>query len=59
MVFGMLLSLIGLVGMVWVIYDVIMHQKKMDRTNKVLWILGAVFFSIIVAIVYYFVVKKK
>jgi len=45
--------------MIWVIYDVVTHQKKMKSAHKVLWIIAAVLFSIITAIVYYLVVKRK
>ncbi|MBU1974490.1 MAG: PLDc N-terminal domain-containing protein [Nanoarchaeota archaeon] len=59
MVFRMIGWLIGIVAMIWVIYDVATQQKKMKSAHKVLWILGAVFFNIIIAIIYYFVVYKK
>jgi membrane protein DedA with SNARE-associated domain len=51
--------LIGIICAVWVIHDVLSEQKKMDSTHKALWIIGALLFSIITAIVYYLVVKKK
>lgn len=44
--------------MVWVIYDVLANNKKLSTTAKVLWIIAAVLFSVITAIVYYFVAKK-
>ncbi|PLW80236.1 hypothetical protein C0585_03730 [Candidatus Woesearchaeota archaeon] len=53
-----ILGLIALVCAVWIIYDVIVNQKRMSTLHKVLWIVFGVFFSIITAIVYYFVVKK-
>ena len=55
-------SLIGVVAFIcaiWVIYDVLATQKKMGPGNKVLWIVFALIFSIITAIVYYATVKKK
>ena len=51
--------LIGLICAVWVIYDVFTTQKKMKTEMKVLWTILAILFSVITAIVYYFVVKKK
>lgn len=59
MVFGMLGWLIGLAAMVWVIYDVFSKQKKLSTGTKVIWTIFAVLFSILTAIVYYFVVYKK
>lgn len=52
-----ILGLIGLACAVWVIYDVVVNQKRMKTLHKVLWIIAAIFFSIITAIVYYFVNK--
>jgi hypothetical protein len=52
-----LIGLIALICAVWVIVDVA-NQKKMPTGNKVLWIVCAIVFSIITAIVYYFVKKK-
>ncbi|MBN2112435.1 PLDc N-terminal domain-containing protein [Candidatus Woesearchaeota archaeon] len=59
MVFGTLVGLIGLVCAVWVIFDVMTKQKKMKDSHKIVWIVLAIVFSIITAIVYYFAVKKK
>lgn len=52
-----ILLIVGIICAVWVIYDV-WTQQKMDTVPKVLWSLAALFFSIITAIIYYFVVKK-
>lgn len=51
--------LLGLVAAIWVIYDVFTQQKKFSTEKKVIWTILAVFFSIITAIAYYFMVKKK
>jgi membrane protein DedA with SNARE-associated domain len=56
---GTVMWLIGLICAVWVIYDVLTNQKKMDTGMKILWIVLALIFSIITAIIYYFVVAKK
>ncbi len=56
--FGSLIGLIALVCAVWVIYDVFTQQKKWDDGKKIIWIICAILFSIITAIVYYLVVKK-
>jgi hypothetical protein len=55
---GGLLGLIALACAVWVIYDVAANQKKMSTGKKVLWIILAIFFSILTAIIYYLAVKK-
>ena len=54
-----LVWLLGLICAVWVIYDVAANQKKMTTGIKVSWIVFALIFSILTAIVYYFVVKRK
>jgi hypothetical protein len=59
MVFGTIGGLVGLAAMIWVIYDVFANQKKLSTGMKVMWTVLAVLFSIITAIVYYFVVYKK
>lgn len=56
---GTVIWLIGLICAIWVIYDVLANQKKMKVGMKVLWIILALIFSILTAIIYYFVVKKK
>ena len=57
--FGMFWWIIGIACAVWVIYDVATSQKKMKNEHKLLWIIAAVVFNIITAIVYYFAVKRK
>ncbi len=58
MALGGIIGIIGLVAFIWVVYDVLTNQKKMNTGHKVLWIVLGFFFSIITAIVYYFMVKK-
>ncbi len=55
---GSLVGIIALVCAVWVVYDVLTNNKKLSDTSKLIWIICAVIFSIITAIVYYFVEKK-
>ncbi len=55
MVFGTLLGIIAVLAAIWVIYDVIVHNKGLTDGMKILWIILAVFFNIITAIVYYFI----
>ncbi|OGI16095.1 hypothetical protein A3K63_02390 [Candidatus Micrarchaeota archaeon RBG_16_49_10] len=59
MAFGLLFGLVGLVCAVWIIYDVFTNQRKMGDREKLLWIVLAIVFSVITAIFYYFLVKKK
>jgi prolipoprotein diacylglyceryltransferase len=59
MVLNGILGLIGLVCAVWVIYDVWTIEKSLKQNHKIIWTIVAIFFSIITAIVYYFMVKKK
>lgn len=56
---GTIVGLVALICAVWVIYDVIMNNKGLSSGMKVVWIVCAVFFSIITAIVYYLVEKNK
>ena len=53
-----IIGIIAIVCAVWVIYDVWTVQKKMSDGTKVLWTILAIVFSIITAIVYYFMKKK-
>ncbi len=57
MVWGTIIGLISIICAIWVIYDV-WTVKKGTQTKRVLWTVAAVVFSIIAAIVYYFVEKK-
>ena len=51
--------IIALIGMIWVIYDVWAVNKKLSTGIKIIWTIAAIFFSIITAIIYYFVEKNK
>ncbi|WP_421877963.1 PLDc N-terminal domain-containing protein [Marinoscillum sp.] len=50
--------IIALVCAIWVIYDVVSNQKSMSGGSKLLWIICALIFNVITAIVYFFVVKR-
>jgi hypothetical protein len=58
MALNTILGIISLVLAVWVIYDVLAVQKKMSTGKKVIWVILALLFSIITAIVYYLLYKK-
>jgi len=55
MFYGSIIGVLALIAAIWVIYDVITNNKKLSDGMKVLWIVCAVLFNIITAIVYYFV----
>ena len=59
MVFGSLIGVIALICAVWVIYDVLVNNKRLSDGMKILWIVCAVIFSIITAIVYYLVGRNQ
>jgi len=51
---GTILWILGIICALWVIIDVL-GRKRLSTGMKVLWIIAAIVFSIITAIVYYFV----
>ena len=53
MAFGSILWIIGIIAAAWVIYDVLVNNKRLSDGMKVLWIVLAIIFSIITAIIYY------
>ena len=55
MVWTTLVWLVGIFCALYVIIDVLTNNKRLSTGMKVLWIVLALFFSIITAIVYYFV----
>jgi hypothetical protein len=54
-----ILYIVAIICAVWVIYDVWAVNKGMSAGAKVIWTICALLFSILTAIVYYFVGKKK
>lgn len=59
MALGGIIGIVGLISFIWIVYDILVNQKRMNTAHKVLWIVLGFFFSIITAIVYYFVIKSK
>lgn len=59
MEYSWILWLIGVICAVWVIVDVLTKQRKFSTGQKVIWVILAIVFSIITAIVYYFMYKNK
>jgi len=52
------LYILAIICAIWVIYDVLANNKKLSTGMKVLWIVCAVLFSIITAIIYYLIYKR-
>mgnify|MGYP001578282171 CR=1 FL=1 len=59
MVFGTILGVIALIAAIWVIYDVLVNNKRLSDGMKVLWIVFAMLFSIITAVIYYLVGRNQ
>jgi len=59
MVFGTILGVIALIAAIWVIYDVLVNNKKLSDGMKILWVVCAIFFSIITAVIYYLVGRNQ
>ncbi|MBS3094655.1 PLDc N-terminal domain-containing protein [Candidatus Pacearchaeota archaeon] len=57
--FGWLFGIIALIAAIWVIYDVLVNNKKLSDGMKVLWVICAVFFSIITAVIYFLVGRNN
>jgi hypothetical protein len=57
--FGSIIGLIALICAIWVIYDVLVKQRGMKDVHKIIWIVCAIVFSIITAVIYYLVVKQR
>jgi len=59
MVFGTIIGIIAIIAAIWVIYDVLVNNKRLSDGMKVLWIILAVIFSIITAVIYYLVGRNN
>lgn len=55
----MLWGLIALASVIWVIYDVLTQNQRLSTIMKIVWILVALIFGILGAIVYYFIGRSK
>ena len=56
---GPVIGIVALICAIWVIYDVFTNNKKLKIEMKVIWTIAALLFSILTAIVYFFVYKMK
>jgi uncharacterized protein involved in exopolysaccharide biosynthesis len=55
---GGIVGIVALIAAIWVIYEAATN-KSLSTGQKVLWIICALLFSIITAIVYYLVMKRR
>ena len=51
---GWLFGIIAIIAAIFLIYDVLANNRRLSSGMKLLWLILAVFFSIITAIIYYF-----
>ncbi len=56
---GGLIYLVGIIAAVWVIYEVWTQNPRLSDTEKLIWTIGAIFFSVITAVIYYFTQKRR
>ena len=59
MVLGGVIGVIAVLAAVWVIYDIIVNNKRLSDGMKVLWAVCAVLFSIITAVIYFLVGRNN
>ncbi|MDP4039817.1 MAG: PLDc N-terminal domain-containing protein [Candidatus Pacearchaeota archaeon] len=59
MAFGTIFGVLAIIAALWVIYDVLVNNKRLSDGMKVLWIICAVIFSIITAVIYYLVGRNN
>lgn len=52
-------GLIVLASVIWVIYDVITQNRGLSDIKKIIWIVVALIFGILGAVLYYFLGRKK
>ena len=57
--FGWLFGIIAIIAAIWVIYDVVVNNKGLSDGMKIFWVICAIFFSIITAVIYYFVGRNS
>ncbi len=56
---GTLISIIAILSAIWVLYDVWAVNRTLTDQGKIVWSILAIFFSILTAIFYYIMVKKR
>ena len=58
-ILGNILGIVALICAIWVIYDVLVNNKGLSTGMKIVWIVCAILFSIITAIVYFFIGRER
>ena len=59
MVYGWIWSILTLISVIWVVYDVFIEQKNMKMSMKILWTIAALLLGVIGAGVYYYMNHYK
>lgn len=59
MICNTIFGIIGVVAIVLVIYDVIVNNKRLSHGMNLLWVILTLLFSIIIALVYYFIGRDR
>ncbi|PIN81589.1 hypothetical protein COV13_00835 [Candidatus Woesearchaeota archaeon CG10_big_fil_rev_8_21_14_0_10_32_9] len=57
--YNILFFILAILAAIWVIYDVLVNNKRLSDGMKLFWVLLAIFFSIITAVVYYFLGRNS
>lgn len=52
-------GLIALVSFIWVLYDVLTRNKGLNDMMKIMWIVVALIFGVLGAILYYFIGRRR
>jgi len=56
---GRLAGLIAIAAAVWVIYHLWTKNNRLTDTEKLIWTIAAVAFSVLTAVIYYFTQYRK
>jgi phosphatidylglycerophosphate synthase len=57
--FGGLFVIIAIIAAIWVIYDVLVNNRGLSDGMKILWVVCAIIFNIITAVIYYLVGRNN
>lgn len=55
---GRIIGILAIIAAVYVIYDVWTDNKRLNETQKLIWTIAALFFSIVTAAAYYWSFKR-
>jgi hypothetical protein len=54
-----IIAILAVFAAVYVIYDVWTDNKRLNETQKLIWTIAALFFSIVTAAAYYYSFKRN